>query len=479
MSTRDYNVRVDDKILATLMKNTSRVFEVNDVLITEDDFCRDSTQCIYGSIVRLATKHRKIDPLILDATIKKHYPFEYKKHGSYFIKRIKKMIKIRPAENISQYTAIVVNSAIKKRAVDHLDDLKYDILQIDDHNELINHLVDKTAEFTNAQLKAPDVVHMREYFREFIAEKKLMLAEGGNVGILTGYDLYDEAIGGGHRRGAIDVVAARGKAGKSIYALNKTAYVAKNLPVLYLDTELNKSIQMTRLLSIMSGVSIRSMDRGRFLKKPGMKKKIKRAQKAIKDLNFDYQSIKGWSIAKQVSFIRSWFARHVGRDDRGKMNDAFVILDYLKIMDFGSNKNVREWEAIGNQLSTLHDLVNELDTTMLCMAQQNREGINEDHEGTVAGSDRIAWFCDSLSFLRKRRFEDLEEAYADRDDASQEQFNMIMKVKLSRFGDGSSDGEFITMYTDIHNPYQKKSKKNAIMEEWGLERVIYNNKKKN
>lgn len=478
MGTRDYNIRVDNKILATLMKDTQKVFEVNDVLISEDDFCRDSTQCIYSAIVRLAAKHKRIDPLILDSTIKQHYPFEYKKHGSYLLKRIKKMIKMRPVENISQYTQIVVNSAIKQRAVDHLEDLKYDILQIDDHNELINHLVDKTAAFTSAQLKAPDVVHMREYFREFIAEKKQMLAEGGSVGILTGYDLYDEAIGGGHRRGAIDVVAARGKAGKSIYALNKTAHVAQTIPVLYLDTELNKSIQMTRLLSIMSGVSIRAMDRGKFLKKPGMKKKIKKAREAIKSLNFDYQSIKGWSMAKQVSFIRSWFARHVGRDERGKTKEAFVILDYLKIMDFDGGKNVREWEAIGHQLSTLHDLVNQLDTTMLCMAQQNRAGIEEDHEGTVAGSDRIAWFCDSLSFLRKRRYEDLEEAYEDREDINQEQFNMIMKVKLSRFGDGSSDGEFIGMYADIHNPFQSKFKKNAIMEEWGIERIFSNKKKK-
>lgn len=476
MNTREYDIRVDNKILATLMKDTQRVFEVNDVLVTEGDFCRDSTQCLYGSIVKLASKHKRIDPLILDATIRKNYPFEYKKHGSYFIKRIKKIIKIRPVTDISHYTQIVVNNAIKQRANDHLDDLKYDISQIDDSNELINHLVMKTAEFTNAQMKAPDVVHMREYFREFIAEKKQMLAEGGNVGILTGYDLYDEAIGGGHRRGAVDVVAARGKAGKSIYALNKTAFVAQTIPVLYLDTELNKSIQMTRLLSIMSGVSIRAMDRGKFLKKPGMKKKIKRAREDIKSLNFDYQSIKGWSIAKQVSFIRSWFARHVGKDERGKTKEAFVILDYLKIMDFDGGKNVREWEAIGSQLSTLHDLMDELDAPMLCMAQQNREGINEDHEGTVAGSDRIAWYCDSLSFLRRRRFEDLEEAYEDRETQDSDPFNMIMRVKLSRFGDGSSDGEFISMYSDIHNPYKDKRKKNAKIEEWGLERV-YSKKK--
>lgn len=453
------------------------MFEVNDVLISEGDFCRDSTQCLYGSIIKLAPKHKRIDPLILDSTVKKNYPFDYKKHGSYFIKRIKKILKIHPVQDLSQYTQIVVNSAVKQRANDHLDNLKYDIAQIDDCNELINHLVSETAQFTSDQMKAPDVVHMHEYFREFITEKQRMLAEGGNVGILTGYDLYDEAIGGGHRRQAIDVVAARGKAGKSIYALNKTAHVAQTVPTLYLDTELNKSIQMTRLLSIISGVSIRSIDRGRFLERPRMKKKIKEAREVVKGLKFDYQSIKGWSLAKQVSFIRSWFARHVGRDEEGRTKDAFVILDYLKIMDFQGGKNVREWEAIGHQLSTLHDLMDELDAPMLCMAQQNRAGIDEDHEGTVAGSDRIAWYCDSLSFLRKRRFEDLEEAYEDRPDADTEPFNMIMTVRLSRFGDGT-DGEFISMYSDIHNPYKDKHKKNAQMEEWGIERIFSKKKKK-
>lgn len=470
MSTRAYNVKVADKILGTLMKDTQRVFEVDGVLITEDDFDRDSSKCIYGSIVRLAPKHKRIDPLILDATIKKHYPFEYKKHGVYFIKRIKKMMRIGPALDLSSYTNIIVSKAIKKRAVEHLEDMKHEVVQIEDHIDIINHLVDKTAEFTSSQLKAPDVTHMSEYFPEFLANKKQLIADGGNVGILTGHDLYDEAIGGGHRRGAVDVVVARAKTGKSVYALNKAAKVSESIPVLYLDTELSEDIQMARLLSVLTGSSIASMDKGKFIKNKKLQKKVKRARKSIKGLNFDFQSIKGWSVSKQVSFIRSWFARHVGRDKNGKTNKALVILDYLKIMDFSSSKNVKEWESIGHQLSTLHDLMGELETTMLCMAQQNRVGIDEDHEGTVAGSDRISWFCDSLSFLRRRRFEDLEEAYED-GEPGQNQWNMTMKVKLSRFGSGNGDSEFITMYSDIHNPYKNKNRRNAVMEEWGLEKI--------
>jgi len=59
------------------------------------------------------------------------------------------------------------------------------------------------------------------------------------AGIPTGFPRYDSCIGGGFRRGTVNVVGARPKVGKSTFCLN----VAKNvsfagIPVLYLDTEM-------------------------------------------------------------------------------------------------------------------------------------------------------------------------------------------------------------------------------------------------
>jgi hypothetical protein len=115
---------------------------------------------------------------------------------------------------------------------------------------------------------------------------------------------------------------------------------------------------------------------------------------------------------------------------------------------------------------------------MIAFLQQNRQGIDAYHEGTVSGSDRLSWFCTSLSFLYKRRIEDIITDYEneDRDDEI-EPANLVLNVKLSRFGSAHADNESILLYSDIQNPRMESSKKTAKMFEVGLQR--YSKKRKN
>jgi len=460
--------QIEQKLLTTLIRDPEKIFDVDGHWITAEDFQYTSSRCIYSAIVDLASGSGQIDKIVLESKISEMFRPYYKRKQEAIRRCIEKLFATDPVENLSVYAKIVVNSAVKRRAKRHLKSMSRAVDDIEDYQDLISHFETSVAKFSVEQLKTSEITKVGENFDKWIQERIDRCKKGKSLGISSGLDYYDEAIGGGFRRGTIDIIAARAKTGKSFLAFNIAWNVAKqNIPVLYLDTELDEDSQMDRLISIMSGVPIKYLETGKFLRNSKMKTRVKKARKAIRTLPLDYVEIKGWPIRKQISYIRSWFARIVGKGEDGLYKPALVILDYLKIMDLSDKgNNMAEWEALGHNMSSLHNLMGELQSPMFTMVQQNRIGIEEDHEGTISGSDRLSWFCDSLAIMARRRGEDIIADYENPErNEGEEPANLLLKVRLSRFGSGNEDGEYILLYSDIRNPRMPNNKKTGKIEE--------------
>ena len=86
------------------------------------------------------------------------------------------------------------------------------------------------------------------------------------MGISTGFKYYDAAIGGGLRRGSVNIIGARPKNSKSTLAKEIGIYISHvlKIPVLYLDTEMNKEDQIHRSLASLSNVPIEHIETGKF-----------------------------------------------------------------------------------------------------------------------------------------------------------------------------------------------------------------------
>ena len=77
-----------------------------------------------------------------------------------------------------------------------------------------------------------------EYVQLLIDNPKEMM------GISTGFSRFDKAIGGGLRRGGVDLIAARAKAGKSLFAASVALHVAGNLGIPVIQRCLEKIISI-------------------------------------------------------------------------------------------------------------------------------------------------------------------------------------------------------------------------------------------
>lgn len=260
-------------------------------------------------------------------------------------------------------------------------------------------------------------------------------------GISSGYNSWDKAIGGGLRRKCVDLIGARSKAGKSVLADNITLHVAgKNkIPVLMLDTEMNNEDHWNRLLGNLSGIPMDTIVKGEFADNEMLDSKIKMANSYIQDMPYHYINVSGKSFDEILGIARRWLLKEVGYDENGRMKDCLIIYDYLKLMTSSSiNGNMAEFQALGFQITQLHNFCVEYDCPCLSFVQLNRDGLTKEGEDAISGSDRLIWLCTSFSIFKVKT---ADEIITDGLKCG----NRKLIPVVSRHGPGTGDDGYICM----------------------------------
>ena len=274
-----------------------------------------------------------------------------------------------------------------------------------------------------------------EDYVQFLKENKCDI-----IGIPTGFSRYDEAIGGGLRRKCVDLVSARPKVGKSVFADNVAFNVSSTgVPVLVLDTEMSKEDHLNRLIANISGVPINEVATGKFVDDPHKEDKVSEAVELLSNIPYSYASVAGKPFEQILNLIRRWVVQEVKTNEEGKTNECVIIYDYLKLMSSSSiTNNIQEYQALGFQITSLHNLCVKLDVPCLSFVQLNRDGITKESTDAVSGSDRLVWLCTSFSIFKAKSPEELAE---DGPNAG----NRKLVPIVSRHGAGMDDGDYINM----------------------------------
>tara|TARA_Y100000296_G_C5179860_1_gene263072 strand:- start:4034 stop:5488 length:1455 start_codon:yes stop_codon:yes gene_type:complete len=261
------------------------------------------------------------------------------------------------------------------------------------------------------------------------------------VGIPTGFTRYDLAIGGGLRRKCVDLIAARPKAGKSMFGDAVALNVARKLkiPVLMLDTEMAKEDHLNRMLANLSGIKINTIATGKFTENELDKEKVQEAADNLKDTSYHYISIAGQPFDNILGIMRKWIYQHVGFDENGVTKDCLIIYDYLKLMGSENiSSAMQEYQVLGFQITKLHNFCVKYDVPCLSFVQLNRDGITRESTDVVSGSDRLIWLCTSFSILKMKSEEEMA-------DDSHRHGNRKLVPVVSRHGPGLDDGDYINI----------------------------------
>ena len=258
------------------------------------------------------------------------------------------------------------------------------------------------------------------------------------IGIPTGFPVYDKSIGGGLRRSTINVIAARPKTGKTLLVDNISLHVAKQgIPVLNLDTEMTHEDHINRMLAMMTEIEIGEIETGKFASTPAKKHKINQAIKDLTGLPIYYKSIAGKAFEEQISLMRRWVTKVVGLESDGSAKNCVIFYDYLKLMDSqGISQDLKEYQVLGFMMTALHNFACKYQIPIVAFVQLNRDGITKETTDTASGSDRIIWLCSNFTIFKRKTDEEIAE------DGSSNGNRKLVPV-ISRHGSGLDDNDYI------------------------------------
>ncbi len=264
------------------------------------------------------------------------------------------------------------------------------------------------------------------------------------IGIQTGFNLWDLAIGGGLMPEEVDIVAARLKGAKSFFGDAVGNFISDQLriPVFNVDTEMSKKQHLWRVLANMAGLKIDDIKTGKCGKNAEDREKLIKAAQRLKNNPYYYESVCGMSFEDTLSIIRRWIVKDVGLNEFGYAKPAVIIFDYFKTMDATElSDNMREYQLLGFKLMLLKDLCKKYKISCLALAQTSREGITKEDTGIIGDSDRIARYASSTTLLKDKSDEEIQ---MDGDKSG----NKKLVVLAARNGPGLETGNYINIKFD-------------------------------
>jgi replicative DNA helicase len=435
-------------ILAALFqKGYDCYIEICDI-VDENSFSSDETSAIYKCLVKIVNeKDSKADipSIIAVANSLKIQQFFQKDDQAKYLRSLT----LLPVEivNAKKAAAKLKKMQIAKTLAYNLSNCANELLGMTG-DEPISQIVslaeatvlDQTFKISNAEDPTPKEISegLDEYVK-FLEDNPI-----SQLGISSGFKVYDRAIGGGLRPGTVNLIGARMKTGKSFFADNVAMNVAKQgIPVLMFDTEMTAKDHWHRLLACIGNIKIEEIENGSFSKDSSKKTRVHDASKALKDMPFKYKSIAGKSFDEVLSLARRWVIKDVGLDDFGKAKPCLIVLDYIKLMDDGTiSKNIAEYQALGFLMTSLHNFMVQYGVACLAFTQLNRDGITREDTDVASGSDRILWLCSNFSIYKRKTEEEMADESVSQNNVS---YNLKLIPVVARHGKGIDAGDYINI----------------------------------
>lgn len=398
-----FSMPIERSVLGALLK-FNNVFPEVDGFISEYDFYHPTHQTIYCIIRNYLGKGDKIDQVVLAqqiknlniSTVDEIDIFQYVKilvstqiTDKGAIESCKELVKLRVRREIVDTT-----EKVKKFVYDNPDKSFDQIVTGADaiYNEKINSfglnnqpvdLYKKAVEIINERAKNP------------VEE----------AGIITPYSEFNRMYGGIRAGNGVYFVVSRAKHGKSTWLANMAKGVVLLNPgckVLYLDTEMDETVNSFRVGAAESNVPYWYLETGNWIKSAELAHRFKNEGEKEMAKYFGkifHMKVTNKPIEEICSITRRFYFNFVGRG-----NPMLLIYDYLKLSGEKLSNYNQEHQAVGNKLQMLNDLGSELIIPIWSAGQQNRMGEDQENDtgAVVALSDRISWLAAFVGNFRRK-----------------------------------------------------------------------------
>lgn len=397
-----FNPGSERNLIAICLKNSDKIIDVESAEIFAEHFGVPGHKYIYMAIMYLYSKQIKPTPMaIMEVLSNDNAKKAVNELGGL------EYLTILEESNTSQdnlpiFIEKIKQSYTRKTLLNISDNVREFILsdkaEVLNPSELISYAEQQITDLSVNTTTSDEVYKMGKNTEIVLTER----AEHPSQvpGLEIGWTEFDRYTNGA-QPGDLIVVCAESKIGKSVLLTNWATKLAiyDQIPILYMDTEMNEREQEDRILANLTGIPHDEIVSGLYVVDTTNGKatdKIAKLKKAREELNcgaYYHIYMPHFTIEKVTALAR-------------KFNMQFGIkalfFDYIKIpSNQGNFKQMQEYQALGFFTSGLKDLAGILKIPVFTACQANREDLNTQNPtaSNIGGSYRILQLASKLMFL--------------------------------------------------------------------------------
>ena len=360
-----HNVEAEKALLGAILiaKDKSIVIDEVNQIIKSTDFYRKANQVIYLTILDLFNTRKDIDSITLTEKLTNTNQLEAV-GGIAYITDLSNCVP--SAVNIKSYANIVRENAIKRELINAGQKIIQQAREADgdvDINLVLDNAEKDILEIAKTANNTDRIVEPAEYIMNAFTEieKRYNSSQDGKLfGLDTGFSELNRMTGGLQKSDLI-ILGARPSMGKTAFALNILANLArKNVPVAIFSLEMSSEQLTNRLFSLYGLIDSNSIRLGKLdgneLERLTLTSTILSGKPLYIDDTADLN----------MSKLRTK-ARKLKREKDIKL----LVIDYLQLMQ-GSSRKIDRQQEISEISRSLKLLARELDITIIALSQLSR-----------------------------------------------------------------------------------------------------------
>lgn len=408
--------------------------------LTEDDFESVTNKIIARTVLQIVEEGQQPNPNLITSTAKNLAidDWDEQTKGGDEIDAI--IALVPTGDEAVTYVRQLKKESMKRSARAQLKNLGSYIESTDDPlSEILSKFEDTVLSVTssadyseNRAIRLADIV---EDEINFYGDNE------GTGGLDIGFPIWQERIGG-IANGLVHCVIATNKTGKSTIGMNAALETGKHMPVLFIDTEMDESMILVRLVSMITKLPTKLIKDGHWKNVEHDDHKhynrIMQGVQEFKTRDITYISGRGRQVTDMIPQMRRWIIENKVAAE-GKFPEGLIIYDYVKLASFGDMKSygLQEYQLLGLNMSTLKDFCGKYKVPCITFGQTNRE--DDSTINCLGASKRIADLVDSVSLFKQK---DPELLTKDPNGTH------LMRVFVARHGPATADNEHIQFQYD-------------------------------
>ena len=378
-------------IIGSIFREPDRIHEAMSLIDPEDLFSHE-IRIIYKAMIKLKRKDQPIDMITLADELKNQNKFD-DVGGIYKLSTLEDYTPTATA--IAFHCRKVRALAIKRKFIDKMQGIMNTAFEVnDDASTLLDEAHSSVFQLmgeVDSNSKAVDVYSPEDMaVRGYKNAKARFEAPEGESGYQTGFPLLDRYM---KRLRDVNCIAASTGVGKTGLSLNIALNLAvEEVPVLYINLEMNIDEIITRVLAILSGVEIDKIDTGDYGNTPEEFKLVARFAEKLEHSTLYMTDNTPKNINHITSLIHKYHAKH---------GIKVVLVDYIGHIrnDKLAFKENAKRISLGRYNQMLKHICTTLGIKLIVVAQMNRDGEKEPELSNIGECWQLAQDADTFMIL--------------------------------------------------------------------------------